>query len=363
MTLYLDKNSLQTLPLPASISLETTEILKKLAQAHRQLAELKGITSTIPNEQILIRTLTMQEAKDSSEIENIITTHDELFQANLVETILNPAAKEVSQYAIALQRGFAQVRTNQLIRLEDILNIHEQIEQNKAGLRKLPGTQLLNQTTGEVVYSPPQDPEHVKNLMANLVSFINDDSLSDLDPLIKMALIHHQFESIHPFYDGNGRTGRIINILYLVINDLLDLPVLYLSRYITQNKARYYQLLQQVREQQDWEQWVMYMLDGVEQTAKQTILQINTIRSMMQDYKHRIRSELPKLYSQDLLNNLFSHPYTKIEYLQNDLGVSRVTATRYLELLVEKQFLQKQKIGRSNFYINQPLLELFLQNK
>ena len=361
MTNPTTQKPLQTLPFPAEINLETKPILKKLANAHRHLAELKGISSTIPNERILISTLTLQEAKDSSEIENIITTHDELFQVSIFENVLNPAAKEVSRYATALQKGFTTVRASRLIRLEDILNIHEEIELNHAGLRKLPGTQLLNEKTGEVVYQPPQDPKDVERLMDNLVTFINDDTLSELDPLIKMALIHHQFETIHPFYDGNGRAGRIVNILYLVVKGLLDLPVLYMSRYITQNKASYYRLLQEAREQQYWQEWVLFILDGVEQTAIQTIALIKAIKTIMQDYKHRIRSQLPKLYSQDLLNNLFSHPYTKIEFIQNDLSVSRITATKYLEQLVEHGFLHKHKIGRSNFYINQPLLELFLK--
>ena len=209
---------------------------------------------------------------------------------------------------------------------------------------------MINQSTGEKVYTPPQNPQLIIELMENLVKFINEKEILDADPLVKMAIIHFQFESIHPFYDGNGRTGRIINIVYLVLNDLLDLPILYLSRYIIKHKADYYRLLQSVRDDNNWEDWIIYMLTGIEQTAKETIGLIKNIRQMMQTYKHRIRQELPKIYSQDLLNNLFRHSYTKIEFLMQDIDVSRLTARRYLELLVEQGLIEKQKIWRTNFY-------------
>ncbi len=346
--------------LPPENDPETKQVLKKMASAHRFLAELKGMAATIPNESILISTLTLQEAKDSSEIENIITTHDDLYKSELfVNLIQSPAAKEVGNYATALQKGFALVRERRLLTVNHILEIHKELEQNNAGIRKLPGTELKNQQTGATVYTPPQDHQEIVRLMSNLEKFINDDAVSDLDPLVKMALIHYQFESIHPFYDGNGRTGRIINILYLVAQDLLHLPVLYLSRYIIRTKRDYYRLLQGVRDKEDWESWILYMLHGVESTARQTIWIINAIKTAMMDYKHRIRAELPKLYSQDLLNNLFRHPYTKIEYLQNDLRVSRLTASKYLAQLTESGFLEKAKVGRYNYYINQPLMDLF----
>lgn len=352
---------LAKLPLNNSEQLESIAVLKKAAIAHRYLAELKGVSSTIPNESILINTLTLQEAKDSSAIENIITTHDELYKAGLfVDANVNPAAKEVQDYAAALKQGFSQVRKNQLLRLTDILAIQETMEKNNAGLRKEPGTGLKNLQTGEIVYTPPQDAIEIAGLMDNLVTYINDSSLCDLDPLVKMAIIHHQFESIHPFYDGNGRTGRIINILYLVSQDLLELPVLYLSRYIIQNKAEYYKQLQVVRDTQNWESWLLYMLEGVEQTAKNTIVLIDQIKQLMRRYKHQIREQLPKIYRQELLNNLFNHPYTKIEYMMQNLDVTRITATKYLELLVEHDFLAKEKVGRSNYYINKPLFDLFL---
>ena len=348
-------------PLPVDVDLETRAVLKKTASAHRYLAELKGMAATIPNETILISTLTLQKAKDSSEIENIITTHDDLYKSELFsDFITSPAAKEVGNYATALQKGFAQVRKSRLLTINHILEIHEELEQNDAGIRKLPGTELKNEQTGATIYTPPQNHEDIIRLMSNLERFMNDETLTDLDPLVKMAVIHYQFESIHPFYDGNGRTGRIINILYLVAKGLLDIPILYLSRYIISNKMEYYRLLQEVRDKGDWERWVLYMLEGVETTARQTIWLIQSIKKIMMEYKHRIRNELPKIYSQDLLNNLFRHPYTKIEYLQNDLRVSRLTATKYLQQLTEHGFLSKSKIGRYNYYINQLLMELFM---
>jgi len=351
------------LPPPATVDLETRAVLKKLANAHRYLAELKGVARTIPNEAIILNTLTLQEAKDSSAIENIITTQDELYRANLLDDdMLNPAAKEVQDYAVALKMGFDRIRRAGLIRLDDILDIQATLEHNAAGLRKLPGTSLKNQRTAEVVYTPPQESRQIEFLMANLVDYINDDGRHELDDLLKMAIIHFQFESIHPFYDGNGRTGRIINILYLVAKGLLDLPVLYLSRYITRNKSAYYQSLQAVRDRNAWEQWLLYMLDAVEQTAKQTIFLIESINTLMLQYKHGIREQLPKIYSQDLLNNLFQHPYTKIELLVSDLRVTRLTATRYLDQLIDKGFLTKSKIGRTNYYINTPLFQLFADN-
>lgn len=346
--------------LPPSVDFETKAILKKLVEANRHLAELKGVAATIPNENILIQTLALQEAKDSSEIENIVTTHDDLFKAELADESASPAAKEVSRYVNALRVGFVSVRKTGLITLNQILDIQRELEQNTAGFRKLPGTALRNKATGEVVYTPPQHPAQIAELMSDLELFINDPGRLDVDPLVKMAIIHYQFESIHPFYDGNGRTGRIINILYLVANGLLNLPVLYLSRYIIQNKGDYYRLLQEVRTKQAWEQWVLFMLEGIATTSRQTIQLITRIRDIMLDYKHRIREQFPSFYSQDLLNNLFRHPYTKISFLQRDLDVSRLTATRYLEKLVDAGFLEKHRRGRTNYYINTPLVELFV---
>jgi Fic family protein len=315
----------------------------------------------LPNETILLNSIVLQEAKASSEIEDIITTQDELFKAEIfIDQKPSLATKEVQRYALALRKGFEVVRKHQLITLPHILEIQAALEENRAGLRKNPGTMLQNDRTGEVVYVPPQHPDVIKDHMSNLVHFMNDDGLSDLDPLVKMAIIHHQFESIHPFYDGNGRTGRIINILYLVAKGLLDLPILYLSRFIIQDKAAYYRHLQAVRDKDKWEDWIVYMLNGIETTAQQTIELIDQIRQLMQEVKHRLRSEWPKLYSQDLLNNLFRHPYTKIEFVMQDLGVSRPTASNYLSQLVESKFLSLHKIGRSNYYVNDRLVFLLM---
>ena len=333
---------------------DTPAILKRLASASRQLAELKGIAAAIPNQGILINTLGLQEAKDSSEIENIVTTHDELFKDDVLpEAFANPAAKEVLRYRQALRVGLEQVRASGLITANHIVEIQSELERTNAGFRKLPGT-ALKDGAGRTVYTPPQDPAEIVALMRGLERFINEADLFEVDPLIKMALIHHRFESIHPFYDGNGRTGRILNVLYLVKEGLLDIPVLSLSSHIVRTKADYYRLLQTVREDDTWEAWVLYLLDAVEQTAGQTIQTIQAIKAALADYKHRIRAGY-KFYSQDLINNLFTHPYTKIDFVQRDLQVSRLTATKYLEALVAGGFLQKQKLGRGNYYINQAL--------
>jgi Fic family protein len=348
--------------LPPSSEIETKAVLKQLSAAHRYLALLNGRCATIPNENILINTLALQEAKESSAIENIITTHDELYKAQLFESYFsNASAKEVSRYAEALKEGFAAVRQNKLITHKTILDIQRHLEQNDAGYRRLPGTALINDRTGETVYTPPQDYDGIKRLMDNLVEFMNSEEMSDVDPLIKMAIVHHRFETVHPFYDGNGRTGRIINILFLVKEDLLTLPILYLSRYIIQYKADYYKLLQQVREDGNWEPWILYILKGVEETAKQTLHLIEGIKKLMQEHKHRLRDQLPKIYSQDLLNNIFKHPYTKIEFLEKDLTVKRKTAAKYLNQLVAVGLLEKVKIGTTNFYINQPLYKFFME--
>jgi len=356
--------SLATLPFSGEPKLESAEILKSLARSHRYLAELKGVAKTIPNEEILITMLTMQEAKDSSAIENIITTHDELFRLDVLkEEKINQAAKEVENYRAALREGYQQTKSSGLIRLSDILHTQSVIEPNKPGIRKIPGTVIGNANTGEVIYTPPQHPDEISALLDNLVSYINDEQVSELDPLIKMAIIHHQFESIHPFYDGNGRTGRILNILYLVKNALLDLPVLYLSRYIVRTKSEYYQLLQSVRDDNDWESWVLYILNGIEQTAKETIEFINHIRMLVLEKKQKMRSELPKVYSQELLNNLFFHPYTKVQFVVDQLGVSRITATKYLNELADHGFVSKRKMGRTNYYINEPLVHLIVMQE
>ena len=268
----------------------------------------------------------------------------------LPEAFANPAAKEVLRYRQALRVGFEQVKNSGLLTANHIIEIQAELERNNAGFRKLPGTALKN-GGGQTIYTPPQEPVEIVALMSDLERFMNDAELFAIDPLIKMALIYHQFESIHPFYDGNGRTGRILNVLYLVKEGLLDIPVLYLSSHIMRTKDDYYRLLQTVREDDRWEDWVLYMLEAVEQTAMQAIITIQAIKTALLDYKHRIRAEY-KFYSQDLINNLFTHPYTKIEFVQRDLQVSRITATKYLDALSEDGFVKKQKMGRGNYYVN-----------
>ncbi|WP_116127584.1 Fic family protein [Lewinella sp. IMCC34183] len=349
--------SIPDLPLPRE--LESRAILKEVLKASRQLAELKGVIKTIPNENILINSLTLQEAQDSSAVENIITTQDELYQAELnLDGRISLATKEVQRYASALRQGFLRISQAGVITRRHILDIQAELEQNNAGVRAIPGTQLKNDRTGEVIYTPPQHPAEINRLIDNLLEFINDNELSDLDPLVKMAVIHHQFESIHPFYDGNGRTGRILNILYLVNQGLLDLPILYLSQYIIQNKQEYYHLLQKVRDEGDWETWITYIVRGVTATAADTIRLTRDLKSLMQEYKVTLRRQEPRIYSQDLLNNIFRHPYTKIEFVMNDLRVSRPTATAYLGKLSGLGILTKHKLGRSHFYVNDRLVSL-----
>ncbi|MCT4613784.1 MAG: Fic family protein [Marinifilaceae bacterium] len=344
--------------LPIRFELETKKVLKSLPKAHFALAELKGIASTIPNQNILINTLSIQEAKDSSAIENIITTHDELYKSELnLEKLKSLDAKEVQNYVSALKRGFSLIQEKGILTNKIILEIQEILENNSAGFRKLPGTSLKNAQTNEVVYTPPQSFDEISTLMANLEVYINENEIEDIDPLIKMAIIHFQFESIHPFYDGNGRTGRIINILYLILQDLQALPILYLSNYIIKNKSRYYELIQSVRDRTNWEEWILFMIAGVEETSKETIELILKIKSLMQVYKNKLRDGY-KFYSQDLLNNLFKHPYTKIEFLVEDLGVTRLTASSYLNKLSKDGILKKEKIGKGYYFINIELVEL-----
>lgn len=344
-------------PLPIKVEIETKAVLKKVASAHRALAELKGVANSIPRQDILINTLGLQEAKDSSEIENIVTTHDELYKTSIgISKKLNLETKEVKNYIAALKKGYQLVKEKHVLTTNLILEIQAVLEQNNAGLRKLPGTSLKNQQTGEVVYEPPQNAQEIVTLMNNLEVFINDASDSDLDPLVKMAVIHFQFESIHPFYDGNGRTGRIINILYLILENLLEIPVLYLSKYIIRNKSDYYSYLQGVRDKNDWESWLLFMLDAIEVISYETIQTINAIKKAMAAFKIKLRDHY-KFYSQDLLNHLFKQPYTKIEFLMEELSVSRITASSYLNQLAEDGLLIKQKSGKYNYYINSFLLE------
>lgn len=361
------KTSSYAIPeLPFTYDIESKKVLKKAGEARSALAELKGIATTIPNESILMNTLPLQEARDSSAIENIITTQDELYQSDIqTNHFTTPAAKEVHNYASALKSAYKKVKTSGVLSNRDIKDIQATLEGNEAGFRNQPGTALKNDTTKEIIYTPPQSLSEIEAHMKNLELFINDDGRSDLDVLVKSAIIHHQFESIHPFFDGNGRTGRIIIILYLIQKGMLDAPVLYLSRYINRHKSEYYRLLQAVRDQASkkevWEEWVLYMLEGIRQTSIQTTRLIQNIKELMQSHKHKIRAELPRIYSQDLINIIFSHPYTKISHIEEGLQVSRPTATRYLDELSSLGSLTKIKMGKENYYINTDLITCLSQ--
>lgn len=350
MTPFIPKN----LPLPQTI--ETTKVLKKTISANRALAKLNGVAKIIPNQAILINSLVLQEAKDSSEIENIITTHDELYRASLDISDVSNDAKEVQNYSKALMKGYDLVKENRLLLKKYIVEIQQELEQNNAGVRKQSGTNLKNALTGEVIFTPPQDYETIQNLLDNLELFINEPN--DVDPLVNMAIIHYQFETIHPFYDGNGRTGRIINILYLILKDLLDIPILYLSRYIIEHKSDYYRLLQEVRTEDKMEEWILYMLDGVEQTSLETIELVENIYALMQETTDEVKEKLPKIYSKDLIEILFMHPYTKIDFLVETMGLHRETASIYLRGIEKLGILKSIKIGRSKYFINTKLFNM-----
>jgi len=361
-------NTYQIPKLPLGYDLETKAILKQVIRAKSKLSELKGVAATIPNEAILISSLTLQEAKDSSEIENIVTTQDDLYKAelNIQKQFITASTKEVLNYREAIQFGFSLVRKDKILSNNRIIQIQERLEQNKAGFRTLPGT-TLKRNDGSIVYTPPQEATQIVDYMNNLELFINDENMCDCDPLIKMAIIHHQFESIHPFYDGNGRTGRIISILYLITNELLDLPILYLSRYITRNKGDYYRLIQAIRDNKgdnskEWKEWIMFILTAVEQTSEETIHLVKGISQLMNKYKGILRPIFGKQYKHELLNNLFFHPYTKIEFMEKDMMVQRNAAAKYLNKIVKQGLLEKIKIGRENYYINVELMNLFLNH-
>lgn len=352
--------------LPLGYDLETKQVLKQLNRANKRLAELKGVALTIPNENILISTLTLQEAKDSSAIENIVTTQDDLYKGAAVEsdTTINAATKEVLNYREALEHGFHLVKEKGVLTSSVIKEIQRILEHNSAGFRSVPGT-ALKRSDGKVIYTPPQDKQVIIKLMNNLEQFINNEEMSDLDPLVKLAIIHHQFESIHPFYDGNGRTGRIICVLFLVQAGLLDLPILYLSRYITHHKGEYYRLIQEIRDKNtdnaaEWEAWILFVLKGIEETAAETTRLVKEIAKLMAKYKSILRPAFGKQYRHELLNNLFFHPYTKVGFLEKEMQVSRLTANRYLNTLIETGLIERIKLGRSYYYVNVPLINLFI---
>ena len=340
-----------------NVNLKTNKILEQLTLSSRALAELKGYANTIPNMHILINAVTINEAKDSSAIENIVTTHDDIYKVLTESGYKEENAKEVVDYRNAIWAGYEQIKKDGFINTNTIVKIQGMIEHNNAGIRKLPGTELKNSLTGETIYIPPQNEEEIRDYLRNLEEFINNNE-DEIDPLIKVCLIHYQFESIHPFYDGNGRTGRILNILYLVLNKLIDSPILYLSKYINKTKQEYYKLFNEVRNNNNFEDWILYILKGIEITSKETITLIEKIQNEMKNYKEEFRTKLPKIYSKELLESLFYEVYTKIAYIEKACGVTRLTATSYLNQLEEIGLLESEKIGREKIYKNLRLIKL-----
>ncbi len=338
-------------------NLETPKILESLNKASRTLAELKGYANSIPNQHILINAITISEAKDSSAIENIVTTHDSIYKVLTESGYKDMAAKEVVEYRKAIWHGYKMIKEKEFINTNMLIELQAMIINNNAGIRKTPGTNLINNLTGEIIYTPPQSEEEIRNLLKNLENYIKnvDDKT---DPLIKMALIHYQFESIHPFYDGNGRTGRILNILYLVLNNLLDSPILYLSNYINKTKQEYYRLLQSFKEENNYEDWIIYILKGIEETSQNTIELIKKIQTEMSLYQEEFKTKLPKIYSDKLLDSLFYEVYTKINYIEEKCGITRQTAATYLNQLVAVGLLEYEKVGRESIYKNVRLINL-----
>lgn len=340
-----------------NVNLKTNKILEQLTVSSRALAELKGYANTIPNMHILINAVTINEAKDSSAIENIVTTHDDIYKVLTESGFKEENAKEVVDYRNAIWAGYEQIKKDGFINTNTIVKIQGIIEHNNAGIRKLPGTELKNSLTGETIYTPPQNEEEIRDYLRNLEKFINNNE-DGIDPLIKVCLIHYQFESIHPFYDGNGRTGRILNILYLLLNKLIDSPILYLSKYINKTKQEYYKLFNEVRNNNNYEEWILYILKGIEITSKETITLIEKIQDEMKNFKEEFRTKLPKIYSKELLESLFYEVYTKIAYIEKACGVTRLTATSYLNQLEEIGLLESEKIGREKIYKNLRLIKL-----
>ncbi len=351
---------LEKLP-PIRGKVETIRILRQTNKSTAALAELKGIAKTIPNQAMLINAIVLQEAKDSSEIENIITTQDELYKAlSTNKTNISPEAKEVVNYRKAIFYGFDLIKKQGFIKVNDIVTIQQLLVDNTAGIRNVPGTVLRNDLTGEVVYTPPQDKHEIIDLLSNFIIHFNQQD--DLSPLINLAIFHFQFESIHPFYDGNGRTGRILNILYLIINDLIDVPILYLSSYIIQHKAEYYRLLNKTNKKGEWEEWILFMLKAIESTSKKTIIKITEVKNLLETTILKVKKEAPKIYRKELIEILFEQPYSKIEFVVNKLGVERKAASRYLKQLVNIGILESQKVGRETLFINIELIRILKQS-
>ncbi|MGV8073816.1 MAG: Fic family protein [Syntrophobacteraceae bacterium] len=345
-------------PLPPPLDIETKGILKKVIAARSALAELKGLGATIPNPSLLVDSLILQEAKASSEIENIITTSDALFQAFTAKIKnIDPATKEVLRYREALWKGYNILKDRPILSTNLFIELVQTIKEHSGGIRRIPGTAVANTATGTVVYTPPEGEAIIRDKLKNLEDFIHADD--DLDPLIKLALIHYQFEAIHPFSDGNGRTGRIINILFLVQCGLLDLPVLYLSKSIIERKHDYYRLLREVTEKDLWEPWILFMLKAVEETAVFTRDRTLAIRALMTATMEKAKEELPsRVYSKELVETVFRQPYTKGQFLV-DAGIAqRKTAAEYLKSLEKIGIMKAIKIGKETLYLNVGLYDL-----
>jgi len=343
-------------PLPPAREVETRPVWKACTNARASLAELKAAGGLIPDESVLINIIPILEAKDSSEIENIVTTNDALFrQASLMEAEAEPQTKEALRYRGALYYGFRSLSDRPLT-ARTALEICRKIKEVDLDVRATPGTALRNRATGEVIYTPPENPERLRAMLANWESFLNEPS--DLDPLVRMAIQHYQFEAIHPFPDGNGRTGRILNILTLIQYGLLDQPTLYLSRHILRTRMDYYRLLNDVTTRGDWEAWLVYMLTAVDETARWTNAKIKAIRALMLDTSEYIRNTTPKIYSRDLIDVLFTQPYCKISHLVERGIAKRETASSYLKQLDSIGVVKKEKAGRDILFIHRKYLDL-----
>lgn len=351
-------NELPNLP-PADFR-ETPEILKHLAIASRHLGELNGLCTSLPDPNLLINTIVLQESKDSSAIENIVTTQDELYKAAAEEGEASHAAKEVLSYREALYTGLDKMKArHNLLLTSTMIEIVQTIKQNNAGIRNTPGTALKNAINGEVIYTPPCCEDVLRDKLSALEQFINDASFSGLDPLIKMAFIHYQFESIHPFADGNGRTGRILNALYLVQQELLSQPVLYLSSYIVTYKAEYYQLLRQVTEKNNWNDWVMFILTAIIKTAQLTTKNIRQLLALKQETEKEMRELMGSKFNYDLLQLMFRLPYLKVDILVKQNIAQRQSASAWLNRMADANIVTTQKAGRTNYFINKRLLDIF----
>lgn len=355
-TMYNKKRPYNNLPLlPPTVDIETKTILKQAIAANKVLAELKGRADEIPNQSMLVNAITLQEAKDSSEIENIVTTQDSLYKAfssNISATDVQ--TKEVLRYRQALWDGFNSLKEHPLS-TNTIITIVQAIKENEAGIRNTPGAQIMS--ANEVIYTPPEGEQLIRELLHNLENFIHDDN--GIDDLVKLAVMHYQFEAIHPFFDGNGRTGRVLNILYLVDKQLLDTPILYLSKYIIEHKNEYYQKIRGVTENSDWEAWILFMLKSIEETAKYTLQKINTINELMDETILYAKENLAnRVYSKELIELLFVQPYTKVKFLVDNNIAKRQTAAEYLQELEQLGVLKSQKVGVENLFLNVKLFEI-----